>query len=195
MNDSRPANLSRSAQNLSSESGTYIPRPNGAIGPLAGSLQYNQTPPSANIYILAGSDEKGGAQRYPQKDTEKLQRKASFEINEATNISSSFKSFDSPQNTEKFQNLFDLTDLTADLNEFNKFYNTRDCASYSKIERPQNPWDKNFEINKSNSDEIKRKSSFTETDDQNNLLNNIPGLKTKKSENFRRFTLQPIENL
>ena len=87
-----------------------------------------------------------------------------------TNVSSSFKSFDSPQNTEKFPNLFDLTDLTADLNEFNKFYNTRDCATFSKIERPQNPFHKNFEINKSNQDEIKRKSSFSEAEDSVNLL-------------------------
>ena len=112
--------------------------------------------------MLAGSDEKG---------IDKIQRRSSFDINGATNHSSSFKSFDSPLNAEKFQNLFDLTDLTADLNEFNKFYNTRDCAStYSKIERPQNPFHKNFEINKSNQDEIKRKSSFTETDDSRSML-------------------------
>lgn len=65
-----------------------------------------------------------------------LNRRISLDNINATNISSSFQSFDSPNNHEKFQNLFDLSDLKADLNEFNNFYNMNDCAPYSKIERP-----------------------------------------------------------
>ena len=81
-----------------------------------------------------------------------LNRRISFDNINATNISSSFQSFDSPNhNAEKFQNLFDLSDLKADLNEFNNFYNMNDCAPYSKIERPQNPFEKNFEINRKSS--------------------------------------------
>jgi len=73
--------------------GTYIPRPNGATGPFFGRLQYNQIQPGANICVLAGSD---------TQNVDKVQRKSSCDINDVTNVSSSFKSFDSPQNAEKF---------------------------------------------------------------------------------------------
>lgn len=39
--------------------------------------------------------------------------------------------------------MFDLTDLNTDLNEFNDFYNNNG-SQYNKIERPQNPFEKNF---------------------------------------------------
>ena len=62
-----------------------------------------------------------------------------------------------------------MSDLKADLNEFNNFYNMNDCASYSKIERPQNPFDKNFEINRKQSPDKasdRRKNSLSELDDR-----------------------------
>jgi hypothetical protein len=42
-----------------------------------------------------------------------------------------------------------------------------DCAPYSKIERPQNPFDKNFEINRYSPDRagLNRKSSLSELED------------------------------
>lgn len=38
--------------------------------------------------------------------------------------------------------MFDLTDLKTDLNEFNDFYSNNE---FNAIERPQNPFHKNFE--------------------------------------------------
>jgi hypothetical protein len=39
-------------------------------------------------------------------------------------------------------NSTDLTDLATDFNEFNDFY--KNDTEYTKIERPQNPFYKNF---------------------------------------------------
>ena len=72
-----------------------------------------------------------------------------------------------------------MSDLKADLFEFNNFYNRNDCAPYSKIERPQNPFDKNFEINRKG-----MKSSLSELDD----------FKTKlKPERKSLLNLCPVE--
>lgn len=43
---------------------------------------------------------------------------------------------------EKFKTMFDLSDIDADLNEFNEFYKE---SSNEPIERPQNPFHKNFQ--------------------------------------------------
>ena len=42
-------------------------------------------------------------------------------------------------------NLFDLTNLHSELNEFQNFYKSNEFPVYSNIERPQNPFHKNFE--------------------------------------------------
>jgi hypothetical protein len=40
--------------------------------------------------------------------------------------------------------MFDLSDLTNDLNEFQNFYKSGDLAEYNPTERPENPFHKNF---------------------------------------------------
>jgi hypothetical protein len=41
--------------------------------------------------------------------------------------------------------MFDLTDLKSDLHEFNDFYNNLQGGQLGTIERPQNPFHKNFQ--------------------------------------------------
>ena len=40
--------------------------------------------------------------------------------------------------------MFDLSDLTNDLNEFQNFYKSSEFVEYNPIERPENPFYKNF---------------------------------------------------
>lgn len=57
--------------------------------------------------------------------------------------SSSFISHESPAQSFLFDLTSpDLTDLASDFNEFNDFYKNE--TGYTKIERPQNPFHKNF---------------------------------------------------
>jgi len=95
--DTRPANLSRSARALSSVKETYIPRPNGAIGRLAEKLQHHTLAASPVMNpafnALAASNDLN-SNTFSNFTKEKipfdLNRKISLDCINATNISSSF---------------------------------------------------------------------------------------------------------
>ena len=53
----------------------------------------------------------------------------------------------------------DLTDLATDFNEFNDFY--KNDNEYKKIERPQNPFYKNFQSYQQTEDKVQRNSFST----------------------------------
>lgn len=53
----------------------------------------------------------------------------------------------------------DLTDLATDFNEFNDFY--KNDNEYKKIERPQNPFYKNFQSYQQTEDKAQRNSFST----------------------------------
>jgi len=57
--------------------------------------------------------------------------------------------------------MFDLTDLNTDSNEFNDFYNNNE-SQYNTIERPQNPFHKNFESYKSKDNKMNLRNSFSD---------------------------------
>jgi hypothetical protein len=58
-------------------------------------------------------------------------------------MTNSFNSYESPAQSFLFDlDSTDLTDLASDFNEFNDFY--KNDNQYTKIERPQNPFYKNF---------------------------------------------------
>jgi hypothetical protein len=63
--------------------------------------------------------------------------------NFASNMTNSFISHESPAQNFMFDLTSDLTDLATDSNEFNDFF--KNDNQYSKIERPQNPFYKNFQ--------------------------------------------------
>jgi hypothetical protein len=58
-------------------------------------------------------------------------------------MTSSFISYESPAQSFLFDLTSDLTDLATDSNEFNDFF--KNDNQYNSIERPQNPFYKNFQ--------------------------------------------------
>lgn len=75
--------------------------------------------------------------------------------------SGSFISHESPAQSFMFDlTTTDLTDLATDFNEFNDFY--KNDNEYRKIERPQNPFYKNFQSYQA--DNMTQRNSFSNTD-------------------------------
>lgn len=75
--------------------------------------------------------------------------------------SGSFISHESPAQSFMFDlTATDLTDLATDFNEFNDFY--KNDNEYRKIERPQNPFYKNFQSYQA--DKVTQRNSFSNTD-------------------------------
>ena len=77
----------------------------------------------------------------------------------------------------------DLTDLATDFNEFNDFY--KNDNQYTKIERPQNPFYKNFQSYQGSEPKVNtaQRNSFS-TFDLGSLLN--PGEEKKESLGMRK---------
>jgi len=73
-------------------------------------------------------------------------------------------------------NSTDLTDLATDFNEFNHFYKNDE---YTKIERPQNPFHKNFQSYHHQNAPVPQRNSFTTTN-LSSLLNSQEPADLKK---------------
>jgi len=130
---SQPKLISEQA-NTNQVSEPYVPRPHDLRG-LSDLSNVN----SFTYGCLNGSlPQKAG-----RSDSFNLLRDSTTLLNSnGLNTTSSFHSNESPF-CDKFQNMFDLTDLNTDLKEFDDFYNNNE-SQYNQIERPQNPFEKNF---------------------------------------------------
>ena len=67
------------------------------------------------------------------------------------------ESANSPCNIDSFSNMFDLSDLTNEVNEFQRFYKSSDFVEYNPTERPENPFHKNFFENLNHSKDLESK--------------------------------------
>lgn len=100
-----------------------------------------------------------------RKDSLKMLRDSATLLNSSDEInrtSSSLYSTESPFR-DNMKTMFDLnSDLNTDLNEFNDFFNKTE-SRYAMIERPQNPFNKNFESYKSQSRKHAYSNSFSDS--------------------------------
>jgi len=94
-------------------------------------------------------------------------------------LTNSFISYESPAQGFLFDlNSTDLTDLASDFNEFTDFY--KNDTEYTEIERPQNPFHKNFQSYQGK-DKVQRNSFSDFSGDFNAEKQSLP-LKMESGE-------------
>ena len=83
--------------------------------------------------------------------------------NASSNMTGSFLSHESPAQNFMFDlTTTNLSDLASDLNEFNDFY--KKDNQFTQIERPQNPFYKNFQSYQNSEYTVQQRNSFSGMD-------------------------------
>lgn len=130
------------------------------------------------------------------KESLKMTRDSTTFLNsneEINRTNSSFNSNGSPFR-DNMQTMFDLnSDLNTDLNEFNAFFNQTE-SHYNQIERPQNPFHKNFESYKSQTRKHQYSMSFTHTISSELLPVNESALRKNPSQHLKVFGSSSAES-